>query len=49
MFETTEARQDAELFREQARRDPLTGLHNRRYVDEHLPALITTPSRPAHR
>ncbi len=41
MFETTEARQDAERFREQARRDPLTGLHNRRYVDESLPDLIT--------
>ena len=40
MFETVEARQEAERFREQARRDPLTGLHNRRYVDETLPALI---------
>ena len=42
MFETTEARQDAERFREQARRDPLTGLRNRRYVDEQLPVLIDT-------
>ncbi|HCT80552.1 MAG TPA: GGDEF domain-containing protein [Micromonosporaceae bacterium] len=41
MFETTEARQDAERFREQARRDPLTGLHNRRYADEQLPGLIS--------
>ncbi|MET8151582.1 diguanylate cyclase [Actinoplanes sp. NPDC049668] len=41
MFETTEARQQAEQFREQARRDPLTGLHNRRYADEELPALVT--------
>ena len=40
MFETVEARQDAERFREQARRDPLTGLRNRRYVDEQLPHLI---------
>ncbi|MEU8237398.1 diguanylate cyclase [Actinoplanes missouriensis] len=40
MFETAEAREEAERFREQARRDPLTGLHNRRYVDERLPALI---------
>ena len=40
MFETTEARQEAERFREQARRDPLTGLRNRRYVDEQLPGLI---------
>ncbi|MEV6487981.1 GGDEF domain-containing protein [Actinoplanes sp. NPDC051633] len=42
MYETTEARQEAERFREQARRDPLTGLRNRRYVDEQLPALIET-------
>jgi diguanylate cyclase (GGDEF)-like protein len=40
MFETAEARQEADQFREQARRDPLTGLANRRYVDEQLPALI---------
>ena len=40
MFETAEAREEAEHFREQARRDPLTGLRNRRYVDEELPALI---------
>jgi diguanylate cyclase (GGDEF)-like protein len=40
MFETAEARQAAELFREQARRDSLTGLHNRRYVDEQLPLLL---------
>lgn len=40
LFETVEARQEAERFREQARRDPLTGLHNRRHVDEKLPGLI---------
>jgi diguanylate cyclase (GGDEF)-like protein len=40
MFETTEARQEAERFREQARRDPLTGLRNRRFLDEELPELI---------
>jgi diguanylate cyclase (GGDEF)-like protein len=40
IFETAEARQDAERFREQARRDPLTGLRNRRYVNEVLPDLI---------
>jgi diguanylate cyclase (GGDEF)-like protein len=40
MFETIEARQEAERFREQARRDPLTGLRNRRYVDEQLPRMI---------
>jgi diguanylate cyclase (GGDEF)-like protein len=42
MFETAEARQEAERFREQARRDPLTGLRNRRYLNEQLPALIAT-------
>jgi diguanylate cyclase (GGDEF)-like protein len=44
MFETTEARREAERFREQARRDPLTGLRNRRYVDEQLPALVAEPA-----
>jgi diguanylate cyclase (GGDEF)-like protein len=42
LFEPAEARDDAELFREQAHRDPLTGLFNRRYVDEELPDLIAT-------
>jgi two-component system cell cycle response regulator len=41
MFETSEARQAAERFREQALRDPLTGLYNRRYADEQLPDLIS--------
>lgn len=40
MFETAQARQDARRFREQAMRDPLTGLHNRRYVEEQLPVLL---------
>jgi diguanylate cyclase (GGDEF)-like protein len=40
MLETTEARQAAQRYREQALRDPLTGLHNRRFVDEQLPALL---------
>lgn len=40
VLETAEARRDAERFREQARHDPLTGLRNRRYVDEHLPVLL---------
>jgi diguanylate cyclase (GGDEF)-like protein len=41
-FETAEARRDAENFREQSLRDPLTGLRNRRHVDAQLPALLTT-------
>ncbi|MBG0564527.1 GGDEF domain-containing protein [Actinoplanes aureus] len=40
MFETAEARRDAERYREQARRDPLTGLYNRRFVDERLPDAL---------
>ena len=40
MFETAEARRDAERYREQARRDPLTGLYNRRFVDERLPQAL---------
>ncbi|MEV8508890.1 GGDEF domain-containing protein [Actinoplanes sp. NPDC051475] len=40
MFETAEARREAERFREQARRDALTGLRNRRFIDERLPGLI---------
>jgi diguanylate cyclase (GGDEF)-like protein len=40
MFETAEALREAERFREQALRDPLTGLRNRRYIDEHLPSLV---------
>jgi diguanylate cyclase (GGDEF)-like protein len=40
MFEVAEARQVAARYHEQARRDPLTGLHNRRYVDEQLAPAI---------
>jgi diguanylate cyclase (GGDEF)-like protein len=40
MFETAEARRDAERYREQARRDPLTGLYNRRFVSERLPQAM---------
>ena len=40
VFEATEARRVGEHFRELAHRDALTGLHNRRYADERLPALL---------
>jgi diguanylate cyclase (GGDEF)-like protein len=40
VFEATEARQASEHFREMAHRDALTGLYNRRYVNERLPALL---------
>ncbi|BEL04274.1 hypothetical protein Q0Z83_024650 [Actinoplanes sichuanensis] len=46
MFEVSEARRDAERFREQARRDQLTGLRNRRFVDEQLPLLMNGPDQP---
>jgi diguanylate cyclase (GGDEF)-like protein len=40
VFEATEARRVSEHFREMAHRDALTGLYNRRYVNERLPALL---------
>ncbi|NJC71648.1 diguanylate cyclase [Planosporangium thailandense] len=40
VFETEEARRESIRFREMAQRDALTGLFNRRYVDEHLGGLI---------
>ncbi|MFI5845235.1 diguanylate cyclase [Catenuloplanes sp. NPDC051500] len=41
LFEADEARRASERFREMAHRDALTGLYNRRYVDERLPVLLT--------
>jgi diguanylate cyclase (GGDEF)-like protein len=40
VFDATEARRTSEHFREMAHRDVLTGLYNRRYVNERLPALL---------
>lgn len=40
VFETSEAREQSRRYREMSLRDPLTGLYNRRYVDEELPALL---------
>jgi diguanylate cyclase (GGDEF)-like protein len=40
IFEATEARRSSEYFRELSGRDPLTGLHNRRHLDERLDALL---------
>jgi diguanylate cyclase (GGDEF)-like protein len=45
LFETAEARRDAHRYREQARRDPLTALFNRRYVDEELPDVLADAAR----
>jgi len=36
VFRTVEARQESDRYRELAERDPLTGLFNRRYIDEQL-------------
>lgn len=47
MYETTEARRQSRRYRELSLRDPLTGLYNRRYVDEQLPRLLRrTPDAP---
>lgn len=43
MYETTEARRQSRRWRELSLRDPLTGLYNRRYVDEELPRLLEAP------
>ena len=40
MYETTEARRQSRRYRELSLRDPLTGLYNRRYVDDQLPRLL---------
>nr|WP_269328970.1 GGDEF domain-containing protein [Kineosporia babensis] len=40
LFETDKAREEAARYREEARRDPLTGLRNRLYVEEHLNQLL---------
>jgi diguanylate cyclase (GGDEF)-like protein len=40
LFETAEARREASRFRIQARTDSLTGLPNRRFVNEELPRLL---------
>lgn len=45
IFEATEAQRSRDFFRELAVRDPLTGLHNRRHLDDSLAAL-TAGRRP---
>jgi two-component system cell cycle response regulator len=41
IFEATEARRSSDHFRELSVRDPLTGLHNRRHLDERLQDLLS--------
>jgi two-component system, cell cycle response regulator len=40
IFEATEARRSSDYFRELSVRDPLTGLHNRRHLDNRLTELL---------
>jgi diguanylate cyclase (GGDEF)-like protein len=40
LFETAEARQEAQRFWRQARTDALTGLPNRRFLDEEMPRYL---------
>jgi two-component system cell cycle response regulator len=40
LYEVADVRQQAESFRDEARRDALTGLRNRRFIDERLPELL---------
>jgi diguanylate cyclase (GGDEF)-like protein len=40
MLETNEVHAEANRLRGEAQRDPLTGLYNRRFVDETLPGLL---------
>ncbi|GID92296.1 diguanylate cyclase [Amorphoplanes digitatis] len=40
VYEAEQARRATDEFRELAHRDALTGLHNRRHVDEELPAAL---------
>lgn len=41
------SRQEAERFRDEATHDPLTGLYNRRYLDDALPRLIKLAQQSA--
>jgi two-component system, cell cycle response regulator len=46
MYETREARRQSRRYREMSLRDPLTGLYNRRHIDEQLDELLG-PGSPA--
>ena len=47
MYETGEARRQSRRYREMSLRDPLTGLYNRRHIDEQLSRLLGPGSLPA--
>lgn len=40
VFDTEQAQQETQRFRDLSLRDPLTGLYNRRHVDDQLPLLL---------
>jgi two-component system cell cycle response regulator len=46
MYEAGEARRQSRRYREMALRDPLTGLYNRRHIDEQLARLIGPDALP---
>lgn len=48
VFETAEARRSSERFRELAQRDPLTGLHNRRFIEERIGAMLMNATHGQH-
>ena len=47
MYEAGEARRQSRRYREMSLRDPLTGLYNRRHIDEQLSLLVGPGSLPA--
>ncbi len=47
MYEADEARRQSRRYREMSLRDPLTGLYNRRHIDEQLDNLVGHGSPPA--
>jgi diguanylate cyclase (GGDEF)-like protein len=47
MYEAGEARRQSRRYREMSLRDALTGLYNRRHIDEQLSALLSPGSLPA--
>ncbi len=48
VYETTEARRQSRRYRELSLRDPLTGLYNRRHVDEQLPLMLRRAAEAGH-
>ena len=47
VFETDEARKDSQRFQDVALHDPLTGMYNRRFVEDELPAMLRQAAETA--